>query len=270
MLQWNFNLGTDVSSLRLDQIDLADDLYIYHHLGLGDMIHCNGIVRHLLSRLHPTSRVYVFSKERNAEMTRWMYRDEPRIEVLPLNAGQRERPQVQRMLRQRGTRNYVSVGHRDLRPFMRDYPSVFFDELFYMQVGLPYSIRYSCCYWERDYAEEERVYQKLAPRVPYAFVHDDPGRGYVIDTQSIPLSIVRNDLTESIFHLGLLLERATEVHCMESSIRCLIESLAMGDTKLWYHNFRYPDRPLGKATQQRWLQIDRTSNHPTMASCARN
>ena len=68
--------------------------------------------------------------------------------------------------------------------------------------------------------------------------------------------LVRNDISESIFHMGLLLERATEVHCMESSIRCMIESLDMKNTRLYYHNFRYPERPLGDATRQEWHQIE--------------
>jgi hypothetical protein len=121
---------------------------------------------------------------------------------------------------------------------------------------LPYRIRYSHCHWERDYEQEERVFAKLAPRGAYAFVHDDPERGYSIDSESIGLPIVRNDVTESIFHLGLLLERAREVHCMESSIRCMIESLSMRGVELYYHNFRYPERPLGEATQLAWKQID--------------
>jgi hypothetical protein len=36
----------------------------------------------------------------------------------------------------------------------------------------------------------------------------------------------------------------------------MIESLNINRTKLYYHNFRYPDRPLGAATQLAWNQID--------------
>jgi hypothetical protein len=105
------------------------------------------------------------------------------------------------------------------------------------------------------------VYKKLITdrnlsEFGYAFVHDDASRGFQVQTGAIELPIVRNDTTESIFHLGLVLERAAEVHCMESSIRCMIESLEMKRPKLFYHNFRYPDRPLGSATQLDWQQIE--------------
>jgi hypothetical protein len=245
-----------IPSRDLEQIDLGSDLYIYHHLGLGDMIHLNGMVRYLLSKMEAGRQVHVFCKERNMAMTRWMYRDEERVLLESIPTGMREGPEVQRVLRENRTKNFLSVGHRALRAFEQRYPARFFDELFYMQVGLPYRIRYSHCHWERDYEQEERVFAKLAPRGAYAFVHDDPERGYSIDSESIGLPIVRNDVTESIFHLGLLLERAREVHCMESSIRCMIESLSMRGVELYYHNFRYPERPLGEATQLAWKQID--------------
>ena len=119
-----------------------------------------------------------------------------------------------------------------MRPLQKRYPHVFFDQLFYLQAGIPYEVRYSHCYWLRDYAQEERLAAKLAPQGDYAFVHDDATRGYIVSTAGIGLPIVRNDISESIFHMGLLLERATEVHCMESSIRCMIESLDMKNTRL--------------------------------------
>lgn len=252
------SLRREIPSLALEEIRWDEDLYIYHHLGLGDMIHCNGMVRYLLSRLVSDRRIHVFCKARNAAMSRWMYRDEPRIQIVELDDRDREKPQVEQCLRRKQTRNYLAVGHRGLRHLLDRYPHLFFDELFYLQVGIPYSLRFEECYWERDWAQEERVFKKCSPQRPYAFVHDDPSRGYVVDAGSIDLPIVRNDPSESLFHMGLLLEQAAEVHCMESSIRCMIESLDMGEAQLYYHNFRYPERPLGTATRQNWISVEYT------------
>jgi hypothetical protein len=258
MFEINIARWFDIPSLSLSEISPSEDLYVYHHLGLGDMIHLNGMVRYLLKELHPNCRIHVFCKERNAAMTGWMYRDEPRIQLECVRDGSNESEAVQRTLRERNATNYLSIGHRPLRRLERQYSHTFFDQLFYMQAGVPYDVRFSHCYWQRDMDEEERVYRKLRPGPRYAFVHDDISRGYVIDTDAIDMPIVRNDVTESIFHLGLLLEHATEVHCMESSIRCMIESLDMSHCRLFYHNFRYPDRPLGTATNHCWVQVDRT------------
>jgi hypothetical protein len=249
-------VGQPAPLLSIDAVRWDEDLYVYHHLGLGDMIHCNGLVRHLAKRLEPHRRLYVFCKERSMDMTRWMYRDEPRIQLLTVDESDREYPQVKGWLRKCQSSNFLLVGHRALRPLLIQHPKAFFDQLFYLQVGVPYTVRFDECYWERDTAEELRVFEQLAPKGPYAFVHDDPSRGYKIDTDDIDLPIVRNDPSVSLFHLGLLLERAAEVHCMESSIRCMIESLDVRSCRLFYHNFRYPDRPLGTATCHRWVSVE--------------
>jgi hypothetical protein len=242
------------ASLTCSRVAGAGDLFIHHHLGLGDMMHCNGLVRHYLEQPH-TERVQLFCKQRYLAMVQWMYRDEPRIELLPIDEKFSEGKQVRRILAQRKAQRFLSVGHRALRPLERQYPHLFFDQLFYLQAGVPYPFRFSKCYWRRDLQEEERVYRKLSVPGEYAFVHDDPARGFTLDTSGINKPIIRNDVTESIFHLGLLLERASEVHCMESSLRCMIESLDMSATRLFLHNFRYPDRPLGSATCQKWTEI---------------
>lgn len=249
-----FNLFP-IRSVSIETMDRRQDLFVHHHLGLGDMIHCNGMVRYLLQLLNDDRRIHVFCKARNLEMTAWMYRDQPRIVLESIATDKREGPEVRRILARYKSKNCMVVGHRALRVLEREYPHKFFDELFYMHADIPYSVRYSHCHWQRNDVEEERVFRKLAPSSPYAFVHDDSSRGYCIDSSKIDYPIVRNDVTESIFFLGKLLENAAEIHCMESSIRCMLESLDMHRCQLFYHNFRYSDRPLGRATRQSWTEI---------------
>lgn len=261
MVQLDIRKLFDVRSRSVQDLDFGQDLYIHHTLGLGDMIHFNGLVRYLLERLHQDRSIHVFCKSRNLQMSQWMYRDQPRVVLEGISTYDREGVAVQRVLKQHGTRNFICLGHRQMRPLLRSHPQAFFDQLFYLQAGVPYSVRYSHCYWQRDPQQEERVFKKLVldknlQPGGYAFVHDDPARGYRVGTEMVQVPIVRNDMSESIFHLGLVLERAVQVHCMESSIRCMMESLDMGKAKLYYHNFRYPDRPLGTATQLKWNQIE--------------
>ncbi|MFN6137601.1 MAG: hypothetical protein ACK480_03725 [Planctomycetota bacterium] len=270
MVQLDITKLFDVRSLPIRKLNVNQDIYIHHTLGLGDMIHFNGMVRYLLDRLRSDRSIHVFCKANNSAMTQWMYRDEPRVVLEILQTAKRENHAVQGILKRRKTRNFICLGHRALRPLLKSHPNTFFDQLFYLQADVPYSVRYSFCYWHRDYQEEERVYKKLIVdrnlnQRAYAFVHDDPARGFEVRTDAIDAPIVRNDITESIFHLGLMLERAAEVHCMESSIRCMIESLDMKHTKLFYHNFRYPDRPLGSATQLDWNQIEYPSDRCSVA-----
>ncbi len=221
-------------------------------MGLGDMIHMNGMVRTLLNS-EDIDNVHVFSKNCHKEMVEWMYRDDPRIKVIGIDENGNERALVDDVLTREliGTDNkYIRVGHEFFNEHGNENGPMPCDMLFYEQVGLPYSSRFSECYWERDMEEEERVYNKLAPKgKDYIFVHDDPARtevegGFVITDEETgsEIEIVRNDMSESIFHLGMLLENAKQVHVMESSIRCMMEflkpNLIKNDVKLHFHNFR--------------------------------
>ena len=38
-------------------------IFIYHHLGLGDHFHCNGVVRFLLENKFINKKVYLFAKK---------------------------------------------------------------------------------------------------------------------------------------------------------------------------------------------------------------
>jgi len=236
------------------------DMYIHHHMGLGDMVHMNGMVRRILKD-EEYDNVHVFSKNCYKEMTEWMYRDDPRIKVIGIDENGNERSLVDQILSRElmGTDNkYLRVGHEFYKEDGNENGPMPCDMLFYDQVGLPYSSRFDDCYWERDMKEEERVYNKLVPAgEDYIFVHDDPNRteipgGFVITNEEAeagkpgpvgkPLVVVRNDMSESIFHLGMLLENAKQIHVMESSIRCMMEflkpSLLENGVELYFHNFR--------------------------------
>lgn len=226
------------------------NLYIHHHLGLGDMIHMNGMVRRILKD-NNHDNIYVFSKNCYYDMIDWMYRDNDSIHVIGINEKKRERKQVDKIIKNTlkdKSNQFLRVGHEFYAKTSSHDPDLSVDICdirFYEQVGIPYSSRYTDCYWSRDLQEEERVYEKLTPKnSDYIFVHDDANRGHVITNEETRTQypIVRNDITESIFHLGLTLERAKEVHVMESSIRCMMEFLEPGliknNVKLYLHDFR--------------------------------
>ena len=56
--------------------------YIHHHLGLGDHLDCNGMVRCMQKSLG--TKVCVFSKSNYYSMIEYMYRDTEDIEVVEI------------------------------------------------------------------------------------------------------------------------------------------------------------------------------------------
>ena len=56
--------------------------YIHHHLGLGDHLDCNGMIRYIQKKVG--KKVCVFSKSNYYSMIEYMYRDTEDIEVIKI------------------------------------------------------------------------------------------------------------------------------------------------------------------------------------------
>lgn len=244
-------------------------LFVHHHLGLGDSFTCNGIVRRL-AREMGEGEVHLFAKECNAANVRTLYRDEPRIRIVPLPLA-RDKPVgegalVSTYLRAHGVApwEFVRIGFNRMAAIHRKFGrGISCDQAFYAQAGLPYESRFSDFYLQRDMDAEEAVYARLNPSgEPYAFVDADPARGMLIPTLETAegadrrLRRLYNDPSVPLLQMGLLLERATELHLCESSIRCLVEAgsvFKLSTDALFLHTFR--GGIWGANTRLRWTQI---------------
>tara|TARA_R100000008_G_scaffold48325_1_gene28716 strand:+ start:7435 stop:8295 length:861 start_codon:yes stop_codon:yes gene_type:complete len=227
-----------------------DRLYIHHHLGLGDHIVCNGMVRYFLDQSE-SKKVGVFAKDNYFPLVQHMYRDDPRIQVIKINKN-REFIEVATFLNNYNCDNYKIVGHQ----YFVDVPeSVKLKkncwEIFYELMGIPLDVRHNMFHLERDTTQEEELLKKLNPNgEPFVFIHDDMSRGHVIDLEKIDLpdgiKIIKNNSSFNLFHYLKIIEEAEEVHCMESSFKCLIDAWAGRSEKLYFHDIRTV--PLGKST----------------------
>jgi hypothetical protein len=136
-------------------------------------------------------------------------------------------------------------------------------EIFYELAKVPYNIRYKMFYLERDLNEEDRIVNKLTNGEDYIFVHDDPSRGFVIDNEMLSkvtdiskIKIIKNDITENPFHFISLFQKAKEIHCMESSLKSIIDSYDMGNKPLYFHR-SLRKAPIGDKTLNKWITIER-------------
>lgn len=197
--------------------------YIYHHLGLGDHIICNGLVRHIKKF---EDVVYVFCKPLNTKNVEYMYRDNPNIKILSVG----EDIDVTRYINNNNIQNdTIVVGFIGEN---RDEVSSF-DESFYFQHKIPFSKRFDDFYFERDFELEQNIVKELNPNnEKYIFTHN-------IDISKINTNfkIIDNPVNYSIFNLISLIENAEEVHLMESSIKNLVNSYKMEKPKFFYHQY---------------------------------
>ena len=234
------------------------DTYIHQHGRLGDMILCNGLVRHLLESKNKRDKIYIFCRSRHLKSVKFMYRDEKKIKIVPLNENLNLKDEkllakyetnkarnIIEKIKLKKKINFISIGFENYHKTAELNTDKSFpwpcDIVFYKQFNISFKYRFLNSYWKRDIKNEKKLFKKLVGiNQPYAFVHDDKDRNFVIDTKNINpnLKIIRNDKKELIFNFGLILEQAKEIHIMESSFRQIIEVLNTENIKLYLYKGR--------------------------------
>jgi hypothetical protein len=247
---------------------------IYQHLGLGDIILCNGLIRHLISIKNNSKKSFLICKNSNLNSAKFMYRDIKNLKIIGINEKKNEKNEVNLLLKkfEKKEINYIKIGHEFYVPteFLNinnkgnRWPC---DIVFYKQFNVPFKFRYTKSFWKRDLPSEKKLLNKLTDKKKYAFIHDDVSRGLIIGDKYIGnnLKVIRNNNNELIFNYGLLLENADEIHVMESSFRQLMETLNIKTKKLFlykgrdrYHAIPLQNKATGKliGTRFNWKVIN--------------
>lgn len=213
-------------------------LFVHHHLGMGDHIMCNGLIRSLLNDGKYYTNLYVFSKEKNAARVARMFDDDSRIGVIAIPESQNEVVFVNNVISTYGIVDFIRCGFGAIDNLISMGLASNFDEVFYITAGIPFDYKWSKFKIRRDTKEENRILKKLNPSgLPFMFVHDDPSRGFVINPPNPKnLLIIKNDPSEDLFNMIGIFEAASEIHCMESSISNLIEFIPTIICPLYMHN----------------------------------
>ena len=241
------------------------NLYLHPHLGLGDAFHINGIVRTFVES-KKWSTIFLFTSVKYQEQVDWMFRDLPEVTTIPIESRQDADKVAESHC---PPSEYMMVGYSNYGvncptgPDGRCELPWTCDEKFYRQLNIPYDVRFDKCWWERDKGREQAAYDALAGgRKEYIFVHDAPELDFNIDMTKVrsDLPIIRNDVSRPVFDMCMLIENATEVHVMESSVRCMMESLNLEGVDLYYHSIRggltkNADGSI-RGTQLNWNYID--------------
>lgn len=219
-------------------------MIIYHHLGLGDHIVCNGLVRSLSESL----KIQLICKANNLSNINFMYRDNSNISLIPVSSDNQA--------------NQICINNNDLLRIGfavggNSYPNKLWDETFYLNVNLPFDYSWSKFYYTRDIHKENKTYEDLVKQEDYIFVHNIDSYGVDrINWQIIPnnYQVIISDKSIGFFYYGKIIEKAKEIHCIDSSFKHLIDRIPTTG-KLFFHKLNNPKLFDSHNTKKEWIIV---------------
>jgi len=195
---------------------------ILTHMGLGDHLICNGLVRHF-ANVHP--HITVYAKHHNVPSVKMMYRDLQNVAVVGVHddhdAWQKQAPLTIR------TGIFLGPDWNVTKCFCYS---------FYVNAGLDRSLMHTGFRIERNRESEEAFYTKVTKHIgtdKYIVLHEDPSRFTTIvgvDESCPVIRICRGYFpigSDSIFDYCTLIERAHEFHCYDGCFSMMTELLQL-------------------------------------------
>jgi hypothetical protein len=218
-------------------------LIIYQHLGLGDHIICNGLVREICANAL-SEKFTIVVKPTSYETIKFMFKDVPNLTVHRLSSGGFDSPESHQevvTLAMTTTQRILYIGHG------QESTRLNFDKSFYAQFEIDFKKRWDSFKVERDLTSEKNLVEKLNIKEKYIFVHEDPSRGMRIDRyihrKGLRVIKASTDLSTNMFDYLSLIEGAEEVHVIESAFMFMIDSFPI-EGQLFNHRYArsYPAR----------------------------
>lgn len=208
-------------------------ILIHHHPGLGDHIMCHGIVREYAKKY---DKVALFSLPHNFTSVSFMYRDLKNVTVIKGSEAFAED-----FVTKHGS-DYTEVkiiGFQNLDRMS----SVQLEKQLYHIAGVPLEKIWDSFFVQRDLKNEQALFDLVAPNNEYFFLHEDVPRNYRIERKLIAkkYTVVSADskITDNVFDYCTVIERAKEIHVIDSSFMFLIDCLQYenSDQKLFVHRY---------------------------------
>lgn len=198
----------------------SKSIFILNHLGLGDHLLCNGLVRWYANLFkHVTVPCY----QHNLQTVSFMFSDLNNVEVISI------RDEADMILKSHG-KNCLKLGYYSSGPFN---PKIF-DQEFYRQADVPFEER-----WKgfkltiNDIPSPERK--------SYSLIHHDLKRGFIIPSSMAKYDPIFVEPSKPFFSWLSELCQAKEVHCINSSFLIFADSFGeFLNQDLFCHHYARP------------------------------
>lgn len=213
-------------------------ILLYHHLGLGDHIMCHGIVREYCKTY---DRVAIFCKSHNYLSVSFMYRDLPNLVIIK-GDDTFAKKFISENTSEFGRDKYDQVKLLGFQHLDR-HSGIPLEKQFYKIAGVDLVKKWDNFFVKRDLKRERLLFKQAALDAEYIFLHEDQARNYRINRKKInkKYKVFTPDkkLTENIFDYLMIIEKAKEIHVIDSSFMFLIDCLPYNNPnqKLYIHRY---------------------------------
>lgn len=196
-------------------------IILLHYLAMGDSLVCHGLIREHCKNY---GRVEIFAHKKYYTSVSFMFRDLPNLKIIKGDEA------FAKMFIFLNTFRFGETKYDEVKlvgfPHLDPNSGEQFERQFYRLAGVDFAKKWDNFHVERDRNREEDLFRRIDPTGDYIFLHDDPrfriDRGRVA---LLPVVSPAQGLTNNIFDWCLLIERAREVHVIDSSFMFLIDLL---------------------------------------------
>lgn len=221
-----------------------DKLYFVGLMDLGDHFVHAGIINYFADRCN---ELHVPVKHHNYETAYTLFHEHPSIKVVALHPHEEDSyVESHKMSRICNGWNMIFAdiaGHQT---------ALLWDEQVYTYYEVPFSFRYNNFRLPKNINGSDELYDRLYKGKPYVLLHRKTGhmpKGIPIDVETFrkneglpqDVNIIEIDpsITRNLLHYVKLIQNAQEIHCVNSSFFCLVDSIHTStNAKLYFHDVR--------------------------------
>jgi len=242
---------------------------IYTHECMGDHLICQGGIRDFANK--SSEKIYVRTFKPGTQHflnIQRLYSSMENVEVIPSEEAEKWDSYILFGSTQEWfdkVKYWYDYSIKDKRPFDLG-EDMIFDRYWYNLIGLPLSLKWDNFWFERIMEKEKEIFydiMKLKDGEEFIFLHEDPhnkDEDRTIKRKYIDSNVCLINMEDypdvSILDTGYLIQKAKEVHVINSSFRTFIDLMNINHNKLFYHKYTRANPVEQPAVRLNWNVIE--------------
>jgi len=187
---------------------------VCHHYGWTDIINTVSITNFLLSFY---DKIYLIYHKVKEPFYLYYYRNRPQVVLLPFETPNDDAILIEKCLQERQQLGIVHLnffGFYDR--YRKDQFQGYFVRKFYEGYGIPYDIRVSSFFLDRDLQIESQFFESFVHTRNYTLLHDTHDLSIPLEKDKTKTYYQLNQCSNLFFDAVKVLENADEIHLIDS------------------------------------------------------